>query len=115
MHLRGRWPVGSRKARAAAALRAVMVPALALAFVAVALVPACAPATRSPSLAGLDTAGARAGARYVRSNITRDDYAGSAACGACHADVVARWRASPMHRMTRDIGPAVAQAPFAGA
>jgi predicted CXXCH cytochrome family protein len=37
----------------------------------------------------------------VASNVERRDYAGSAACALCHADIYARWQASPMRRMTR--------------
>ena len=48
------------------------------------------------------------------SNVTRDDYAGSAACKPCHADVVAAWERSPMHRMTRDARSADIRAPFDG-
>ncbi len=48
------------------------------------------------------------------SNVTRDDYVGSAACGPCHADVVAAWERSPMHRMTRDAIAADIRAPFDG-
>jgi predicted CXXCH cytochrome family protein len=56
-----------------------------------------------------------AGARgVVRSNVSRGDYAGSAACAACHADVAAAWARSPMHRMTRDARGAEIHAPFDG-
>jgi predicted CXXCH cytochrome family protein len=43
------------------------------------------------------------GAESLRlsSNILRSDYAGSAACARCHADIYARWLRSPMHNMTR--------------
>ena len=53
----------------------------------------------------------------VRSNVARADYAGSAACAPCHADVVAAWERSPMHRMTRDARAGSAadiRAPFDG-
>jgi hypothetical protein len=50
----------------------------------------------------------------VRSNVTRSDYAGSAACATCHADIVASWSRSPMHRMTRDAHGAEIAAPFDG-
>ncbi|HEY8925269.1 MAG TPA: hypothetical protein VIU64_12865, partial [Polyangia bacterium] len=50
----------------------------------------------------------------VSSNILRTDYAGSEACRGCHADVVAAWRRSPMHRMTRLPETAEVRAPFDG-
>lgn len=37
----------------------------------------------------------------LQSNVLRSDYAGSAACAPCHADIYARWQRSPMHNMTR--------------
>ena len=49
----------------------------------------------------------------VESNITREDYAGSAACARCHAKEYAAWLDSPMHRMTRDIHQTQIRAPFA--
>ena len=52
--------------------------------------------------------------RETRSNIVRADYVGSAACAACHADVYAKWSASPMRKMTRDPDHAEIRAPFAG-
>jgi len=51
----------------------------------------------------------------VRSNILRADYAGSAACGDCHASIHAAWQRSPMRRMTRVDGPGEIAAPFDGA
>ena len=50
----------------------------------------------------------------IRSNILRADYAGSAACAGCHADIYAKWAGSPMRKMTRDPLHAVIRAPFAG-
>jgi len=50
----------------------------------------------------------------VASNITRDDYAGSAACEPCHADIYAAWQASAMHQMTRPVKGARVLAPFDG-
>jgi predicted CXXCH cytochrome family protein len=50
----------------------------------------------------------------VRSNVARDDYAGSAACSSCHAEVTAAWARSPMHRMTRDAHGAEVRASFDG-
>jgi predicted CXXCH cytochrome family protein len=47
-------------------------------------------------------------------NVAFDDYAGSEACVPCHADLAARWRLSPMHRMTRESPAAEVRAPFAG-
>ncbi len=51
----------------------------------------------------------------VASNILRADYAGSAACADCHADLAAAWAGSPMHLMTRDAATARVEAPFDGA
>jgi predicted CXXCH cytochrome family protein len=51
----------------------------------------------------------------VQSNITRADYAGSAACERCHAKEYEAWLASPMHRMTRDLRKTEIVAPFKGA
>jgi predicted CXXCH cytochrome family protein len=53
-------------------------------------------------------------ARETRSNILRADYVGSATCAPCHADVYARWSASPMRKMTRDPDSAEIRAPFSG-
>ena len=50
----------------------------------------------------------------VRSNITRADYAGSAACARCHVKEYAAWLESPMHRMTRDVQHTQIRAPFEG-
>jgi predicted CXXCH cytochrome family protein len=50
----------------------------------------------------------------VRSNVTREDYAGSAACLPCHAGLAAAWERSPMHRMTREARGADVRAPFDG-
>ncbi len=50
----------------------------------------------------------------VASNVVRTDYAGSAACEGCHPGETAAWRASPMHRMTRDARGADVRAPFDG-
>jgi predicted CXXCH cytochrome family protein len=48
----------------------------------------------------------------VSSNILRADYAGSAACEKCHADLYAGWHKSPMHNMTRVVDGAQIEAPF---
>jgi predicted CXXCH cytochrome family protein len=50
----------------------------------------------------------------VQSNITRADYAGSAACKPCHQREYAAWLDSPMHRMTRDLHSTEIAAPFNG-
>lgn len=50
----------------------------------------------------------------ISSNILRKDYAGSAACAPCHADITALWEKSPMHRMTRLPESAEIRAPFDG-
>ncbi|HEX3905657.1 MAG TPA: cytochrome c3 family protein [Polyangia bacterium] len=55
-----------------------------------------------------------AGPARVSSNILRGDYAGSARCAACHADVVAAWQGAPMHLMTRLPEGARVRAPFDG-
>ncbi len=57
---------------------------------------------------------APAGPRTVRSNVARADYAGSALCSGCHADIASTWEHSPMHRMTRDARGAEVRAPFDG-
>jgi predicted CXXCH cytochrome family protein len=51
----------------------------------------------------------------VRSNILRADYAGSARCASCHAEITAAWRGAPMHLMTRLPEGARVRAPFDGA
>src|SRR4051794_9277853 len=50
----------------------------------------------------------------VSSNVLRGDYAGSAACAPCHAELYARWSASPMRNMTRLVADATPRAPFDG-
>ena len=50
----------------------------------------------------------------MQSNITRADYAGSAACAPCHAREYQAWLDSPMHRMTRDLHQTQIAAPFTG-
>ena len=50
----------------------------------------------------------------VTSNVTRADYAGSAACAGCHPDETSSWARSPMHLMTRDPRGASVRAPFDG-
>jgi predicted CXXCH cytochrome family protein len=50
----------------------------------------------------------------VRSNILRADYAGSARCAGCHAEITAAWRGAPMHLMTRLPAGARVRAPFDG-
>ena len=50
----------------------------------------------------------------VRSNILRGDYAGSARCANCHAEITAAWQGSPMHLMTRLPEGAHIRAPFDG-
>ncbi len=68
-----------------------------------------------PGLRGPVTAAApHPGAAVVRSNITRADYAGSAACAGCHPRVYAAWNDSPMRRMTRLPAQAQVRAPFDG-
>jgi predicted CXXCH cytochrome family protein len=50
----------------------------------------------------------------VRSNILRADYAGSARCASCHAEITAAWQGAPMHLMTRLPEGARIRAPFDG-
>jgi len=50
----------------------------------------------------------------VTSNVTRDDYAGSAACTPCHQEIAAKFGTSAMHNMTRDAKLATIAAPFDG-
>lgn len=52
---------------------------------------------------------------YVRSNILRADYAGSAACADCHETIYDAWVRSPMRRMTRIARAPEVEAPFDGA
>jgi len=52
--------------------------------------------------------------REVASNITRQDYAGSATCQHCHVREYRAWLDSPMHRMTRDLAHTEIAAPFSG-
>lgn len=53
-------------------------------------------------------------ARRGASNVLPADYAGSAACAGCHADVAAAWSKTPMHNMTREAATASISAPFDG-
>jgi hypothetical protein len=50
----------------------------------------------------------------VTSNVARADYAGSASCEPCHAEIVAKWQKTPMHNMTRVADRAAIAAPFDG-
>lgn len=59
-------------------------------------------------------AGGQASSPHAASNILRSDYAGSARCAGCHADVYAAWQSSPMHLMTRVPETARVRAPFDG-
>lgn len=58
--------------------------------------------------------GAKATSKTQHSNVLRADYAGSAACAGCHAQIFAAWSRSPMHRMTRDLAETEIEAPFDG-
>ncbi|MBL8719085.1 MAG: hypothetical protein JNL79_24080 [Myxococcales bacterium] len=58
--------------------------------------------------------GTAPGAKALVSNVLRMDYAGSAACAPCHADLHDSWMKSPMHRMTRLLPEAAITAPFDG-
>jgi len=72
----------------------------------------CQAQSRSGAQTSADAA--RSPTREVASNITRADYAGSAACQPCHAREYQTWLASPMHRMTRDLKHTEIAAPFNG-
>jgi len=48
----------------------------------------------------------------VKSNITRADYVGSAACASCHPAEYAAYMSAPMHNMTRRADTARILAPF---
>lgn len=50
----------------------------------------------------------------VTSNIVRSDYAGTASCTPCHADISDSWTRAPMHRMTRLPNAVSLDAPFDG-
>jgi predicted CXXCH cytochrome family protein len=84
------------------------VPIVALAALAL----GCGTARRAPVRSG-DAVGRAPGGR-VHSNIVRADYAGSARCAPCHADIYSAWARSPMHRMTRLPEGADVRAPFDG-
>ncbi|MEP7049329.1 MAG: cytochrome c3 family protein [Pseudomonadota bacterium] len=73
------------------------------------------PAPESPAGGAVARAASDTHQGEVHSNITRADYAGSAACERCHAKEYAAWLASPMHRMTRDLRKTDIRAPFNGA
>lgn len=76
---------------------------------------AAPPAPPAPSAA---TAPLAPDPRLVTSNVERRDYAGSAVCAPCHAEIYDKWAASPMRRMTRleaDARASPARAPFDGA
>jgi predicted CXXCH cytochrome family protein len=89
---------------------------LAVVPVALLMVAGCG-ASGPSSRAGAGTGGPAASAvpARVRSNMLRADYAGSARCAGCHADIYAAWQVSPMHRMTRVPDTAQIRAPFDGA
>lgn len=89
-----------------------MVHVRTLAFapiVAVAFAFACAapPSARTPS--------PPAAVARREGNVERRDYAGSAACAKCHADVYEAWSRTAMHEMTRLEDRAEIAAPFDGA
>ncbi|MGH7285698.1 MAG: cytochrome c3 family protein [Polyangiaceae bacterium] len=50
----------------------------------------------------------------VTSNIARGDYAGTASCRHCHADIYDSWTRAPMHNMTRLPATMNLDAPFDG-
>lgn len=51
----------------------------------------------------------------VTSNVEFKDYAGTQACARCHVQYVEKWRATPMHNMTRESKLAEVKGPFNGA
>ena len=53
-------------------------------------------------------------AAVVSSNVLRADYAGSKTCEPCHAEIYAKWAASPMRRMTRRLAETQIDARFDG-
>ena len=77
------------------------------------LAAACGPAVAPPAAPPPSSPRADDG-RLVASNILRGDYAGSAACAPCHAAIYARWKDSPMRRMTRLTSETTPKAPFDG-
>src|ERR1700722_10326245 len=82
-------------------------------FLAVAILAACAGA-RSTTMPGDRSSSVAATPVGGFSNVSRGDYIGSAACASCHPRETDAWRASPMHRMTRDVRDAEIRAPFDG-
>jgi predicted CXXCH cytochrome family protein len=81
----------------------------AAAVVAAAIASACGPASPAD-----DPSSPSKASSVVSSNVFRRDYAGSKTCATCHADIAAKWTASPMHRMTRKPGPGAPTTPFDG-
>jgi predicted CXXCH cytochrome family protein len=94
----------------------VPLAACLLAFAAACTRDALSPASPSASSAPSASSGrsAQVAGGFVRSNVVRGDYAGSATCATCHPDVAAAWEGSPMHRMTREARGAQVRAPFDG-
>ncbi|HEX7667924.1 MAG TPA: hypothetical protein VF407_25530, partial [Polyangiaceae bacterium] len=79
-----------------------------LAVAAIAVATACGGNASAPKIASSTPNG------VVASNVTRADYAGSAACETCHADIAASWAKAPMHNMTRLPASVPSGAPFDG-
>lgn len=98
-------------------VRSLSVKSWVLSLAALAAVPACGTArpTSPPAQAQPGDGDGDAQKARVSSNILRGDYAGSAACASCHADVYAAWSSSPMREMTRTVETARIRAPFDGA
>lgn len=87
-------------------LQPVAAAAGALAFALALALAACVPPPAAAPRAGA--------ADVVGSNVTRANYAGSAACAACHPTLHAAWAGSPMRRMTRLASTVPVAAPFDG-
>src|SRR6185312_1320007 len=101
---------GKRRGGPTVGAARALAPAIAIASVFV--LARCGGARSAPASSAAGPAGAPSA---LRSNVTRADYAGSAACAPCHPDAVASWERSAMHRMTRDLPGAEVRAPFDGA
>jgi hypothetical protein len=88
---------------------------LALALAVLAACGGNSPRAPGPLPKGLSGPRAVAARGTVTSNVRRADYAGSAACAVCHADLARAFARAPMRTMTRvPDGGALVHAPFDG-